>query len=61
MHFNVVTNYCIYVAVTMQGRVDSNLSSKGEFTLAQHWKEQLRVISDTIKHVDYNDANYCGS
>ena len=63
MHFDVMTNYCIYVEgpVTMQGRVDNNLSAKGEFTLVQQWKEQLRVISDTIKYVHYNDANYCES
>jgi len=27
-----------------------------EFTLVRQWKEQLRVMSDTIKYVDYNDA-----
>ena len=58
-----MTNYCIYVEkpVTMQGWVDGSVSAKGEFTLVQEWREELQVMSDTIKYVHYNEATYCES
>ena len=60
MHFDAMTTYCNYVEgpVTMQGWVDSNLLVTREFTLVQQWKEQLRIISDTIKYVHYKEAIY---
>ena len=63
MHFDIMTNYCIYVEglVTMQGQVNDGISAKGEFTLIKEWREELRVISDTIKYVHYNEATYCES
>ena len=45
----------------MQGQVNDSISAKGEFTLIKEWREELRVISDTIKYVHYNEATYCES
>ena len=46
-------NDCIYVegAVTIQARVESNLTSKGEFTVVNPWEKRLRVISDSMAPV----------
>ena len=62
MHFDIMTNYCIYVEglLTMQ-QVNDSISAKGEFTLIKEWREELWVISDTIKYVHYNEATYCES
>ena len=55
-HFDCLTNDCIYVGETVtngiQGTVESNLSSRGGFTVIKDWEEPLSsIISDSIRYM----------
>ena len=45
-------------AVTIQARMGSSLTSKGEFTAVKRWEESLRIISDSIRYVDFDEATF---
>ena len=53
-----MTNDCIYIegaVTTIQAKVASSLTAKGNFTAVKPFEESLRVISDSIKYVQFDE------